>query len=108
MSRSLRFGSCAAVIACLLTLPALRADSKTTVRVITKFSGPLGAIANHFGGAAAKDGVVETVAIRGQRLSRINDYTGQIIDLGEQKVYALDVKKKQYTVKTFDEIRAEE
>jgi hypothetical protein len=34
-----------------------------------------------------------------------NDQTGQIIDLKEEKVYDLDIRKKQYKVTTFAEIR---
>ncbi len=31
--------------------------------------------------------------------------TGRIVDLGEQKVYDLDMKKKTYTVTTFEQLR---
>jgi hypothetical protein len=40
-------------------------------------------------------------------MSRLNDATGEIVDLTEEKVYQIDVKKKQYTVKTFAQIRQE-
>ncbi len=35
----------------------------------------------------------------------MNDTTGEIVDLREEKVYQLDVKKKTYTVVTFAELR---
>jgi len=35
----------------------------------------------------------------------MNDATGQIIDLSEEKIYALDLKKKTYEVTTFEELR---
>src|SRR5579872_1003855 len=35
----------------------------------------------------------------------MNEQTGQIIDLGEEKIYDLDLKKKTYRVTTFDELR---
>jgi hypothetical protein len=35
----------------------------------------------------------------------LSDTTGQIIDLTEEKIYDLDVKKKTYTVTTFAELR---
>ncbi len=97
----------AALIA-VLSLPAiLGADVTTKEKTTFKLEGLLGRMMNAFGGAAARDGVVSSVALRGQRLARINDVTGEIIDLGEQKVYQLDMKKKEYRVKTFDEIRRE-
>ena len=46
-----------------------------------------------------------TVAVKGDRKATINDTTGQIIDLAEEKVYDLDLKKKSYKVTTFAELR---
>jgi hypothetical protein len=60
---------------------------------------------NFFAGSAAKEGVVSTVAVKGNRKSSMTESSGQIIDLGEQKVYDLDLKKKEYKVTTFDEMR---
>ena len=34
----------------------------------------------------------------------MNDTTGRIVDLDEQKVYDLDIKKKNYTVTTFEQL----
>ena len=79
----------------------MKAEEKT----LLKFSGMLGRIVGLFGGKAAKDGLVSTVAVNGQRKARLNDTNGQIIDLAEEKVYDLDIKKKTYTVTTFDELR---
>jgi hypothetical protein len=53
------------------------------------------------------DGITSTVALKGNRLSRTAKDNGEIIDLTEQTVYQLDLKKKEYTVKTFAELRAE-
>src|SRR6185436_7826138 len=50
-------------------------------------------------------GVVATTAVKGNRKSTMNDATGQIIDLSEEKIYALDLKKKTYEVTTFEELR---
>ncbi len=93
---------CAALVA-----PIVRADVKTSQRTQFKLAGVAGAFVSRFGGAAARDGLTTNVAVKGDRKASMNDVTGQIIDLGEQKVYTLEVKKKQYTVKTFAEIRAE-
>ena len=85
----------------------LQADVKTEERARVTFSGGLGRMMNMFGGRAAREGVVTTVAVTGDRkLSRTGD-RGQIIDLAEEKVYDIDFDDRTYTVKTFAEIRAE-
>ena len=85
--------------------PALRADVKTEEKNLVTFSGALGRLINLFGGKAAKEGVVSTVALAGDRKMTLSDTTGQIIDLKEEKVYDLDVRRKTYTVTTFAELR---
>ncbi|MGE3401690.1 MAG: hypothetical protein AB7K63_03825 [Vicinamibacterales bacterium] len=85
----------------------LHADVKTEERARVTFSGGLGRMINMFGGRAAREGVVTTVAVKGDRkLSRTDD-TGQIVDLAEEKVYDVNFRDRSYTVKTFDQIRAE-
>src|SRR6185295_2983366 len=46
-----------------------------------------------------------SIAVKGDRKATMNDATGQIIDLAEEKVYDLDLKKKSYKVTTFAELR---
>jgi len=60
---------------------------------------------NFFGGKAAREGVTSTVAVKGNRKATTTDQTGQIIDLAEEKIYDLDLKKKSYKVTTFAELR---
>jgi len=92
--------------AALILAVAVHADVKTTEKIQIKFGGGfLGAMMNRAAGDAAKEGVTQTVAVKGNRLSAVGDATGQIIDLGEQKVYDLDVKKKEYKATTFEELR---
>lgn len=93
----------------LAWLPAagVRADVKTQEKGHVKFEGMLGRMMNLFGGRAAKEGVVSNVAVKGDRKSSLSDTGGRIIDLGEEKVYDLDLKKKTYKVTTFEEIRRE-
>ncbi len=79
----------------------VRADEKSRV----EFAGMLGRMFNMFGGKAAKEGVMSTVAVKGDRKATLNDSSGQIIDLAEEKVYDLDLKKKSYKVTTFAELR---
>jgi hypothetical protein len=84
---------------------AIRADVRTEEKSRVEFGGVLGRMVNIFGGKGAREGVTSSIAVQGDRLSRMNDMSGQIIDLGEEKVYDLDLRKKQYTVTTFAELR---
>jgi hypothetical protein len=90
-----------------LAAAAPRADVKTQEKSLVKFEGMLGRVVGLFGGKAAKEGIVNTVAVTGDRKATFNDYTGTIIDLGEEKIYDLDMRGKRYTVKTFAELRRE-
>jgi hypothetical protein len=89
----------------LSAAPALLADVRADEKSHVEFAGMLGRMFNLFGGKAAREGVASAVAVKGDRKATLNDTTGQIIDLSEEKVYDLDVKKKTYTVTTFDELR---
>src|SRR5688572_4041257 len=82
-------------------LADVRVDEKTQL----KFGGAMGRVVNLFGGSATRDGVVSTVAVKGDRKATRRDSTGQIIDLREEKVYDIDFKDKSYRVTTFAEIR---
>ena len=83
--------------------PAL-AEVKTKDKSQVKFEGMLGRMMGMFGGKAAKEGVVSTNAVKGDRKATINESTGRIIDLAEEKVYDLDMNKKTYQVTTFEEL----
>jgi len=89
----------------LMSTPAVRADVRADEKSKIEFSGMLGRMFNMFGGKGARDGVAQTVAVKGDRKASMNDTTGQIIDLAEEKIYDLDVKKKSYKVTTFAELR---
>jgi len=90
------------VPALLLVAAPLLADVKTRDRTTVKFESR---VLNFFLGKAAKEGLQSTMAVKGNRKATFNDTTGKIIDLSEEKVYDLDMKKKTYTVTTFDELR---
>jgi hypothetical protein len=93
-------------LSCLALTPySLRADVRADQKSHVEFAGMLGRMFNMFGGKAAREGVNATVAVKGDRKATMNDPTGQIIDLGEEKIYDLDLKKKSYKVTTFDELR---
>jgi|SRR6266571_7598111 len=93
-------------LACLaLSASSLRADVRADEKTHIEFAGMLGRMMNIFGGKGARDGVTSTVAVKGDRKATLNDSSGQIIDLSEEKIYDLDLKKKAYKVTTFAELR---
>ena len=104
MKRALRVFASALPLVMLTVSPAL-ADVKTRDKTQVKFEGMLGRMVGMVGGKAAREGVVTTVAVKGDRKAELNDTSGRIVDLKEEKVYELDVKKKSYEVVTFDELR---
>ena len=96
----------ALTLSCLALNPyTLHADVRSDQKAHVAFAGMLGRMFNIFGGRTAREGVVSTVAVKGNRKATTTDTTEQIIDLGEEKVYDVDLKKKSYTVTTFAELR---
>jgi hypothetical protein len=83
----------------------LKADVKTEEKTRVQFSGVLGGIVNFFGGKAAREGVTSTVAVKGDRKATTNDTTGHIVDLSEEKIYDIDIRRKTYKVITFADLR---
>ena len=106
MKRLLVCCALALPLVALSSAPAL-AEVKTKEKALVKFEGWLGRMAGLIGGKAAKEGVVTTTAVKGNRKATLSDTFGRIVDLSEEKVYELDMKKKTYTVQTFDQIRKE-
>jgi hypothetical protein len=99
--------TCAVALAVLSLTAVVGAEVKTREKGLVKLEGMLGTAARMFGGKAAKEGVVTTNAVKGDRKVQLNDATGRIVDLKEEKVYELDMKDKSYKVKTFAQIRQE-
>ena len=95
----------ATVCLAISALASLHADVKTEERMKFELGGMLGKVVNVFGGKDAREGTMTTVALKGSRKSTFSDATGQIIDLAEEKIYDLDVKRKTYRVMTFAELR---
>jgi hypothetical protein len=102
-----RFGWSLVLVAALAACAAgvAFADVKTQERTQIKFEGMLGRMMGMFGGKAAKEGLVSTVAVQGDRKMTVTGDTGELIDLAGEKVYTLDMKKKTYKVATFAELR---
>jgi hypothetical protein len=90
---------------CAAAGSSLVADVRTEEKSLARFEGALGRVVNLFGGKAMKEGVKTTVAIRGDRKATFGENDGMIVDLQEEKVYTLDMKKKSYTVVTFADMR---
>ena len=101
----LRFGVALAVVGLLVTAAAAGADVKSTSKSQMKFEGALGRVMGMFGGKAVKEGVVSTVAVKGDRKITTTGDTAEIVDLAEEKVYELNLKDKSYKVVTFAEMR---
>lgn len=93
------------VLAVALSSYSLNADVRADQKTRVEFGGALGKMMNFFGGKAAREGVTSTVAVQGDRKATLNEATGQIIDLREEKVYDLDMRKKTYRVTTFAELK---
>jgi hypothetical protein len=93
------------LVALVAASQAIRADVRADEKTHVEFAGMLGRMVNMFGGKAAREGVASTVAVKGDRKATLNDMTGQIIDLAEEKIYDLDIKKKTFKVTTFAQLR---
>ena len=105
MTRSLSIPALALAVA-LAAAPA-HAEVKKEERNQVSFAGMLGKVFNFFGGKSAKEGVVSTVAVSGDRkMTTSGENSAQIVDLREEKIYDLDIRRKTYKVTTFEEIRA--
>lgn len=100
-----RFGVALAISGLVLAGAAVQADVKSQEKTQVKFEGALGRMMNLFGGKAAKEGLVQTVAVKGDRKATLTEDSGTIVDLAEEKVYDLNFKNKTYKVTTFAELR---
>ncbi len=107
MAHRLSFSALVLAIALTSAAPA-QAEVRKEERNQVAFAGMLGKVFNFFGGKSAKEGVVSTVAVSGDRkMTLTGENTGQIIDLREEKIYDLDMRRKTYKVTTFEELRGQ-
>ncbi len=101
-----QFSIPALAIAVALTSVPAQAEIKKEERNQVSFAGALGRVVNFFGGKSAKEGIVSTVAVSGDRkMTTTGDNMAQIVDLREENIYDLDVRRKTYKVTTFEELR---
>ena len=101
---AMRKRALAGFAAVCMALP-LAAAVKTQEKTKVDFPGMLGGMVRFFGGKAAKEGVVSSTALRGNRLMTVTDQQGQLIDLDEERIYEIEFNKKRYKVTTFEEYR---
>lgn len=81
------------------------ADANVQEKTQVHLGGMVGGIANAFGGKATHEGITSNTFVKGDRMARMLEGSGEIVDLSAEKVYHLDLGRKTYTVETFDEIR---
>jgi hypothetical protein len=55
---------------------------------------------------AAREPIETTVAVKGDRMANRSDRHASIIDLGAQTITQIDLKKKTYSVMTFEQMKA--
>jgi len=89
-------------LALILSSTAAFADVRAEDKTQVKFEGVLGRMINLFGGG---DPVTQTVSVKGNRKAMMGKDRGQIIDLAEEKIYDVDIRRKSYTVTTFADLR---
>lgn len=93
--------------AILLAAGVCLADATVEQKTQMHFGGALGAVMNVFARDSTKEGVTSSSVVKGDRMLTRTGNSGEIIDLGEEKVYRLDFDRNAYTVKTFAELRRE-
>lgn len=93
-TRQLSIPALVLTVALAAVTPA-QAEVKKEERNQVSFAGMLGRVVNLFGGKSAREGVVSTVAVSGDRkMTTTGENTAQIIDLKEEKIYDLDIRRK--------------
>jgi hypothetical protein len=102
MNRAVTLLTLSAVVAAV-SGATLLADVKTKERSTVRVEGLIGSFINR--AAGGNDGTTSTIALKGSRMVRMDTNAGQVVDLSEEKVYNLDVRRKEYTVRTFAEMR---
>lgn len=96
----------ALVLTLAIAAAPVHAEVRKEERNQVSFSGMLGRMFNFFGGKSAKEGVVSSVAVSGDRkMTTTGENAAQVVDLREEKIYDLDLRRKTYKVTTFEELR---
>jgi hypothetical protein len=105
MSRTVRTLPALVLVVVVASMAPLTAAIKKEEKSKFKMGGPLGKMMGMFMGRKMREGVVSSIAIKGDRKLTRTGETGQLIDLAQEKVYDIDFKKKTYSVLTFEQVR---
>lgn len=99
-------GTIALVVAVLGTAAPSRAAAAVKVEERSTFelTGALGGIARMVG-VGPSEPELRTIAVSGDRKRSISGDGGELVDLDEGALYALDLKRGAYRVTTFDQLR---
>jgi len=101
----------AGVLASFAALASSAAHADFTYTETTQITGgsmmQLMKMAGRFSKTARQAGepVVSTVAVKGNRMTRVGPQQTEIIDLDRETVTSIDHQKRQYTVMTFEQMR---
>jgi hypothetical protein len=71
----------------------------------TKITGGMMAGMARFAGKQATEPVVNTVAVKGNRMAHVSAKTAQVIDLDKETITHIDFDKKTYSVMTFEQMK---
>lgn len=82
------------------------ADANVEQKTQVSIKGAIGAVVNVFS-RSAREGVTSTTIVKGNRKLTRTGNMGELVDLGEEKVYSIDYDRNVYTVKTFAQMRRE-
>ncbi len=82
------------------------ADANVEQKTQVNIRGAIGAVVNVFS-RSAREGATSTTIVKGNRKLTRTGNSGELIDLGEEKVYSIDYDRNAYTVKTFAQMRRE-
>jgi hypothetical protein len=105
MKRTVRSVAAVAAVAVIVSVVSVGAAFRKEEKAKMKMGGPMGKVMGMFAGRQMREGIITTIAVKGdKKLSRSGDQ-GTLVDLAAEKIYAIDFKKKSYTVMTFDEMR---
>ncbi|HXI11542.1 MAG TPA: hypothetical protein VNM92_02715 [Thermoanaerobaculia bacterium] len=89
----------------LLAATTLLAEATVEQKTKVRMGGALGGIFHAVGGKAAREGMVSTHTIKGDRRLVKSGTTGELVDLNEEKVYQIDFGRSSYKVVTFAQMR---
>ena len=95
----------AAIFVVALCLPAF---ADFSYEETSKITGGMMAGMMKFAGAfskQAREPIVTTVAVKGDRMMHGSQHNASVIDLGKETITSINFDKKQYSVMTFEQMK---